>query len=62
MSYKVIWGRRAKASLASNWLQSKDKAAVNAAVRQIDRFLASLPIENVSESYRIAIAKPLAVT
>jgi hypothetical protein len=61
MTYKVIWGSRAKASLASIWLQASDKAAVNSAVSQIDRFLASLPIENIA-GYRIAISKPLAVT
>jgi hypothetical protein len=61
MTYKVIWGSRAKASLANIWLQASDKAAVNSAVGQIDRFLTSLQIENIT-GYRIAIAKPLAVT
>ncbi len=39
MTTKVIWGRRAKAGLASIWLQSGDKPAINQAVREIDRFL-----------------------
>ncbi len=58
MIFKVIWGGRAKESLASIWLKADDKAAINAAVQQIDRFLIAIDPKNGTQGYRIAIAKP----
>jgi plasmid stabilization system protein ParE len=60
--FTVRWKRTALDLLTELWLQSADRAQINAAVEEIDRLLASRPYEcseSRSDSIRVLFCKPL---
>jgi hypothetical protein len=62
--YEVRWKRSALDRLTEIWLETSDRAAVNAAVDEIDRTLAANPHdagESRSEDIRVLFVPPLGV-
>ena len=64
MNYTVVWKRSADDSLVELWMNSTDRTAITAAVKEIDAQLGQSPLE-VGESreidYRILCILPLVV-
>jgi plasmid stabilization system protein ParE len=60
--YKVRWKRTALDRLTEIWIGASDRSAINSAVEEIDRLLASRPHEageSRSEDVRIVFCHPL---